>query len=183
MSTRCIDRASTGRAIATRTIRRRCQPRSRGGSRFASIGRDYLACSGAWGSGTCSNRKSIRRSTLEDTILGALKTQLMAPELVQEVVSAVNAEINKQRRDDGALVSAKEQELAGVRRKLTGLIKAISEGLRGPDLQSRLDELATRRDPAGSCHPRRGYDHPAESYRKGGGPRRSGGPAGNRVGG
>lgn len=43
------------------------------GSRFASIGRDYLACSGARGRGTCSNKRSMRRSVLEETILGALR--------------------------------------------------------------------------------------------------------------
>ena len=35
------------------------------GSRYASIGRDYLACSAARSSGTCSNRQSIRRAALE----------------------------------------------------------------------------------------------------------------------
>ena len=34
------------------------------GSPYASIGRDYLACSAARGSGNCSNRQSIRRSEL-----------------------------------------------------------------------------------------------------------------------
>jgi hypothetical protein len=41
------------------------------GSRFASVGRDYLACSGARGRGTCDNRRSVRRTELEEVILGA----------------------------------------------------------------------------------------------------------------
>jgi hypothetical protein len=50
------------------------------GSHYASIGRDYLACSAARGSGTCSNRQSIRRGDLERIILEGLRQRLMAPE-------------------------------------------------------------------------------------------------------
>jgi hypothetical protein len=39
------------------------------GSHCASIGRDYLACSAARGSGTCANRQSIRCGLLEGMIL------------------------------------------------------------------------------------------------------------------
>jgi Recombinase zinc beta ribbon domain len=56
------------------------------GSRYASIGRDYLACSAARGSGTCSNRQSIRRVALEGLIINGLRQRLMAPELVEEFV-------------------------------------------------------------------------------------------------
>jgi hypothetical protein len=73
------------------------------GSRYASIGRDYLACSAARGSGTCSNRQSIRRVALEGLIINGLRQRLMAPELVEEFVRAVQKEINLQRREDDAL--------------------------------------------------------------------------------
>jgi site-specific DNA recombinase len=68
------------------------------GSRYASIGRDYLACSAARGSGTCSNRQSIRRVALEGLIINGLRQRLMAPELVEEFVRAVQQETNLQRR-------------------------------------------------------------------------------------
>ena len=58
------------------------------GSRMASIGKDYLACSAARGQGTCTNRKSIRRAPLEVLILDGLRHRLMAPELVEEFVAA-----------------------------------------------------------------------------------------------
>jgi site-specific DNA recombinase len=115
------------------------------GSRYASIGRDYLACSAARGSGTCSNRQSIRRVALEGLIINGLRQRLMAPELVEEFVRAVQQEINLQRREDDALRDAKKRELAEVARKLNGLIDAIADGLRAPGLQQRLDELEARR--------------------------------------
>jgi len=115
------------------------------GSRFASIGRDYLACSAARGSGTCSNRQSIRRGALEGLIINGLRQRLMAPELVEEFVRAVQKELNLQRREDNALHDAKKRELAEVTRKLNGVIDAIADGLRAPGLQQRLNELEARR--------------------------------------
>ena len=115
------------------------------GSLYASIGRDYLACSAARGSGTCSNRQSIRRGALEEIILEGLRQRLMAPELVEEFVWAFQKEVNSQRREDDLLLELNKRELAEVNRKLNGLIDAIAEGLRAPGLQTRLDELELRR--------------------------------------
>ena len=115
------------------------------GSRFASIGRDYLACSSARGCGDCANRGSLRRSVLEAILLDGLRDRLMAPELVEEFVRAVNEEINRERRRDHAKRSGQEHELAAVTRKIDGLVDAIADGLRGSDLQSKLDALAARR--------------------------------------
>jgi len=116
------------------------------GSRFAAVGRDYLACSAARGRGTCANRTSIRRTVLEALILDGLRHRLMAPELVEEFISAFHVEVNRQRRVDEAAQGAKKRELAGVNRKISGLLDAIEEGLRGPDVKKRLDELSARRD-------------------------------------
>jgi len=115
------------------------------GSRYASIGRDYLACSAARGSGTCSNRQSIRRGALEALIVSGLCQRLMAPELVEEFVQAFQKECNQQRRDEDQLHDARKRELEEVVRKLNGLIDAIAEGLRAPGLQQRLTELEARR--------------------------------------
>ena len=115
------------------------------GSRYAAVGRDYLACSAARGSGTCSNRQSIRRAELETLILDGLRKRLMAPELVEEFIRAFHKEINLQRREDDAQCNAKRRELADVKRKLEGLIEAIADGLRALGLQQRLDELEARR--------------------------------------
>ena len=115
------------------------------GGRLASIGRDYLACSAARGRGTCTNTGSIRRRELEELILEALRQRLMAPELVEEFISAFHEEVNRQRRDAGAGRAGKERELAEVTRKLKGLVDALAEGYRVPGLQQRLDELEARR--------------------------------------
>ena len=113
--------------------------------RQSAIGRDYLACSSARGSGICSNRQSIRRGVLEALILDARRQRLMAPDLVEEFVRTFQKEINLQRREDEALHEAKRRDLAAIKRQLDGLIDAIAGGLRAPGLQQRLDELEARR--------------------------------------
>ena len=40
-------------------------------SDFVSIGRDYLACSAARRKGTCDNKRSVRRSVLEELIVNS----------------------------------------------------------------------------------------------------------------
>ena len=58
------------------------------GCEECGIGRDYLACSAARGSGTYSNRQRIRRTALEGLIIDGLRQRLMAPELVEEFIRA-----------------------------------------------------------------------------------------------
>ncbi len=142
------------------------------GSQYASIGRDYLACSVARGSGTCSNRQSIRRNVLERMILDALRQRLMAPELVEEFVRAFQKDVNSRRHEEDLVMEASTRELANVTRKLDGLIEAIAEGLRSPGLQKRLEELDLKRaqleQQIGSASPPKIRLHPnlAQLYRR-----------------
>jgi site-specific DNA recombinase len=115
------------------------------GEPYASIGRDYVACSSARGTGTCGNSKSLRRGKVEDVILNALKCRLMAPDLVEEFIVAFHAETNKAIREAGTLNKVKEQELAKVTRQLDGLYDAIADGLRTAGLKEKLEDLEARK--------------------------------------
>ena len=115
------------------------------GGRLASIGADHLACGKARRMGTCDNRRSIRRGVLEGLILDALKTQLMAPDLVAEFIDEFHREVNRRRHGAELQRASVQSELAAVSRRLDGLVDAISEGLRAAGLQQRLDELEARK--------------------------------------
>jgi site-specific DNA recombinase len=115
------------------------------GSRMASVGRDYLACSAARGQSTCTNRKGVRRAPLEALILDGLRHNLMPPERAKEFVAAYHEEVNRARRDATAARAGKGRELAEVRRRLDKLIEALIEGYRADGLQQRLDDLEARR--------------------------------------
>jgi site-specific DNA recombinase len=71
----------------------------------------------------------------------ALRTNLMAPELVAEFIREVHAEVNRQRSQVRTERAALESRLKKVEQQLEGLVTAISEGLRGPGIQGRLDAL------------------------------------------
>jgi site-specific DNA recombinase len=115
------------------------------GGALAAIGADHLACSSARRKGTCGNGRSVRRGVFERLILDALKNRLMAPELVAEFIDEFRLEVNRQRQSAELERSAAQTELAAVTRRLDGLVDAIADGLRGPDLQRRLDELGARK--------------------------------------
>jgi site-specific DNA recombinase len=95
--------------------------------------------------GTCDTRRSVRRGVFEELILDALKHQLMAPDLVAEFIDEFHREVNRRRQGDELDRSAAKSELAAATRKLDGLVDAIADGLRGPDLQRSLDELRARK--------------------------------------
>ncbi len=115
------------------------------GGPMAAVGLDYLGCGHARRQGTCTNRRSVRRHVLDDLIVDALKHHLMAPELVEEFITAYHEETNRQRRSIEAERSGRVRELGDVERRLTALIDAISDGLRAPALQGKLDELEGRK--------------------------------------
>ena len=115
------------------------------GGPLAACGKDYLGCSAARRLGTCCNRSGIRRSTLEGLILDALKHNLMHPDLVAEFIKEFHAEINRQRQSHELTTNLKRREFDDVRRKLNGLVDAIADGFRAPDLQQKLDELGAHK--------------------------------------
>jgi site-specific DNA recombinase len=115
------------------------------GAPLASVGKDYLACGAARRHGTCKNRHSIRRETVEALIIEALKHQLMAPDVVAEFVREFHAEVNRQQHVQQLGLAQKRREYDEVSRKLGGLIEAIADGLRAAGLQAKLDQLENRK--------------------------------------
>lgn len=115
------------------------------GGAYASIGRDYLGCSRARRQGNCSNSKGLKRSKLEGLVLDSMKSQLMAPEHVEAFLAGLHQEINRHNASRDQHVAMKEKELEQVKRRLSGLIEAIADGLRSDGLQQSLTDLETRK--------------------------------------
>ncbi len=114
------------------------------GGGFASVGRDYVACSAARKLGTCNQRRSIRRNILEEAVLGLLRDRLMQPDAVAEFISAFGKEMNARRVEESITHTRLHSERAQIARKVDGLYDAIAEGLRTPGLKQRLEELEAR---------------------------------------
>ncbi|MGC9371239.1 MAG: recombinase family protein [Paracoccaceae bacterium] len=111
------------------------------GGGFAAVGKDYVACSAARKLGTCDQRLSIKRGTLERAVLDLLKERLMQPDAVAEFVAAFNREVNAERGKETSARARLEKERAALERKLDGLYDAIADGLRTDGLRERLTAL------------------------------------------
>ena len=115
------------------------------GGILSNVGRDYLACGAARNKSTCTNTRGIRREVIETLILDALRTRLMAPELVKEFIAEFIVETNRFRAEAEAGRVSQQRELSQITRKLTGLYDAIADGLRTPGLKEQLLELEHRK--------------------------------------
>src|SRR5258708_7563915 len=65
------------------------------GGGYVKISQNLFGCAAARNKGTCDNRLNIRIQKLEDAILAALKSKLMAPDLFKEFCHACHAEVNR----------------------------------------------------------------------------------------
>jgi site-specific DNA recombinase len=68
----------------------------------------------------------------------------MQPDQVAVFVAEFTAEWNRLSAKAGAGRAGKQRDLEAVRRKMAGLVEAIADGMRGPAVQGRLDELEGR---------------------------------------
>lgn len=78
---------------------------------------------------------------LEQRILGALKQQLLTPELVAEFTRAYQEECNRTAVVADGLRSSASAGMAAVQRKIDGIMSAIEDGLYQPSMKQRLAEL------------------------------------------
>ncbi|MFC3288792.1 recombinase family protein [Paracoccus aerius] len=114
------------------------------GGGFAAVGRDYLACSAARKLGTCTQKKFIRRSVLEEAVLELLKERLMQPEAVAQSIKTVTEQVNARHGMASAASMQLQSERVAIIRKLEGLYDAIADGLRTAGLKTKLEGLETR---------------------------------------
>lgn len=115
------------------------------GGGFAKISAAHFGCSTARNKGTCDNRLTIRRDVLETTVLDALRHRLIDPELFAVFVAEFTAEYNRLQANAGAGLAGKRSELAEIRRRIDGTIRAIEEGLYEASMKERMQGLERRR--------------------------------------
>ena len=115
------------------------------GAGYAVMAKDRYGCSGHRNKGTCDNSRTIKRQTLEQTILDALKDELLAPACVEAFVEEFQTEVDKLAKSRNADRHRDEKELADVQRKIDGLIRAIEDGMYNDSMKARMTELEERK--------------------------------------
>ncbi len=111
------------------------------GGTLGNTGKDYLACTASQRKGTCSNRRSVKRPTIEKMVTDGLRHQLMDAVMFREFAEAFSAECDRGAVEDERGKGGKARELVQVRLKLDKLVDAIANGLKSTTLQSKLAEL------------------------------------------
>jgi site-specific DNA recombinase len=111
------------------------------GSGYTIMAKDRYGCAGRRSKGMCSNDRTISRHEIEARILKALKQNLLTPELVAEFTRAYQEEVNRLTKEAGGRAAELESKLAGVQRKIDGIMRAIEDGLYQPSMKARLEEL------------------------------------------
>lgn len=105
------------------------------------INQERMGCSAARNKGTCPNRRSIKRTDIEDRVLSGLKSRLMAPDLVHAFAQAYTEELNKARKSAAAHRAQMESDLAKTERQIANLVEAITEGMFHASMKEKMSSL------------------------------------------
>ncbi len=97
------------------------------GGGYVKISQNLFGCASARNKGTCDNRLNIRIDKIEEALLAALKSQLMAPELFKEFCQAFHAEVNRLRYEGNATAEAEKTELVRIDRRIRKLVELITD--------------------------------------------------------
>ena len=116
------------------------------GSRYIIATHDYLRCSGRVNSGICDCSRTIEMREVEERVLGALRRNLLASNVVADAVETYRQERMRlaaaRRQSRGRL----EGDLADVERKINRMLKMVEDGHAEPAIAGpRLNQLAQER--------------------------------------
>ena len=118
------------------------------GGRYTKISANLFGCAAARnkGAAVCKNLKNLRRDRLEETVLDALRDNLMNPELFKEFCAEYVREINRMRGDENARRNRLRMELTQVERRLRRIVEAITDGVPARTLKDELLALEARQE-------------------------------------
>ena len=115
------------------------------GGGYTITGKDRYGCATRRQKGTCDNSQTITRQEIESRVLDGLKDRLLAPDLVATFMAALQDELNALRRNRQAEQAQRNRKIAEVERKISGMMRAIEDGLYEPAMKERLTNLKAER--------------------------------------
>jgi len=121
------------------------------GGGYSMISQSHVGCSTSRNKGTCENKRSIKRETLEQRVLGSLRAHLMDETLCETFCEEYIAYANRLRMEHNASLSGYKKERAKVERESEKMVESILAGVepksfveiskRIADRMTELDEL------------------------------------------
>ena len=115
-----------------------------GGCSKANHGR--YACSAARTKGTCSNTLKIDQSALEESVISALRTHLMQPELCDLFCREYTAHMNRLKQERNAKLAGHHAELAKLERRRKYIVNCIMDGMPGAGFKDEMNAIVARKE-------------------------------------
>jgi len=92
---------------------------------YMIVGKDRYGCATRKGKGTCENTKTITRPAIERRVLGALRSGMLSPELVEEFIAGLDEASAASRKDILGRQLGLQRELTDVTRKMEGVMQPV----------------------------------------------------------
>lgn len=117
------------------------------GGGYSKISATHFGCSTARNKGetSCVNLLTIRRDVLEETVLEALRSRLMDPEMFKGFVEEFTQVWNRGQAKAVAGLAGKRTELARIGVQIERLVDALTEGTPAAAVRGRMATLDARR--------------------------------------
>jgi hypothetical protein len=104
----------------------------------------YFGCSARINRDGCDNARSVGSVEIEARVLAALRSQLLAPDLLAIAIESYRVERQRLSREAAKVRASLERELAEIDRKAKWLVGEIENGRGSQKVSDRLYELETR---------------------------------------
>ena len=144
------------------------------GGGMSKRGYSHYGCTNAYhkGKSFCTQRRTIRQDDLEETILQAIRDQLMDPQLVEIFCKEYTAHLNRARMNRTSERAGLEAELAKLKRAEKRMVQAICDGFASAQMKDEMNANTARQAEIEATLSRTPEDkvllHPAmaDEYRK-----------------
>ena len=108
------------------------------GGGYTITAKDRYGCARRGRQGTCGNSRGIKRQELEQRVLIGLRMSLVTPDRAAEFIDEYRREWNRLQAERQASTGLRNRKLAEVRRKITGMLDAIEQGIITATTKDRL---------------------------------------------
>jgi site-specific DNA recombinase len=115
------------------------------GAGYVMISDSRYGCAAARNSGTCENRKTIKRTDVEDRVLAGLKERLMHPDLIAEFIAEYQREVHKERLAQRTERANAERRLAKAQKEIDAIVTAVTQGLYHPSMKEKMAVVEAER--------------------------------------
>ncbi|WP_425364940.1 recombinase family protein [Georhizobium profundi] len=115
------------------------------GGGFILVNKHQYGCANVRNRGTCDNRLTMRRDSLEEAVLDGLRDSLLHPDLVAEFVGEYQREWNRLRGEENAARQRQDAELQKVERQIANIVTAVKNGLYSEAMGEELRSLEERK--------------------------------------